>query len=88
MWFIFMFIFQTSLPTTFQEVFDNIYEYIDRLFAIVRPKKLLFLAIGKLLFIYDYLFPLFQMKSTRVNIFIYGRIKIWGKRRRNKLRST
>ncbi|KAG5533566.1 hypothetical protein RHGRI_027677 [Rhododendron griersonianum] len=35
----------TSPPTTFQEVFDNIYEYIDRLFAIVRPQKLLFLAI-------------------------------------------
>ncbi|KAI8556842.1 hypothetical protein RHMOL_Rhmol05G0287000 [Rhododendron molle] len=35
----------TSPPTTFQEVFDNIHEYIDRLFAIVRPQKLLFLAI-------------------------------------------
>ncbi|GER36510.1 5'-3' exoribonuclease 2 [Striga asiatica] len=32
-------------PTTFEQVFGNIYEYIDRLFNIVRPRKLLFLAI-------------------------------------------
>ncbi|KAL8057894.1 hypothetical protein ABFX02_04G213100 [Erythranthe guttata] len=34
-----------STPTTFEEVFNKIYEYIDRLFNIVRPRKLLFLAI-------------------------------------------
>ncbi|EYU28518.1 hypothetical protein MIMGU_mgv1a023943mg [Erythranthe guttata] len=34
-----------STPTTFEEVFNKIYEYIDRLFKIVRPRKLLFLAI-------------------------------------------
>ncbi|KAK9734610.1 hypothetical protein RND81_04G151700 [Saponaria officinalis] len=32
-------------PTTFEEVFENIYAYIDRLFSIVRPRKLLYLAI-------------------------------------------
>ncbi|XP_074294961.1 5'-3' exoribonuclease 3-like [Silene latifolia] len=32
-------------PTTFEEVFENIYVYIDRLFSIVRPRKLLYLAI-------------------------------------------
>ncbi|KAL6537875.1 hypothetical protein OROHE_012162 [Orobanche hederae] len=32
-------------PTTYEEVFGNIYEYIDRLFNIVRPRKLLFMAI-------------------------------------------
>ncbi|XP_058200001.1 5'-3' exoribonuclease 3-like isoform X1 [Rhododendron vialii] len=32
-------------PTTFQEVFDNIRDYIDHLFCIVRPRKLLYMAI-------------------------------------------
>ena len=36
---------QTS-PKTFNEVFRRIFEYVDRLFSIVRPRKLLFLAIG------------------------------------------
>ncbi|THG08341.1 hypothetical protein TEA_027839 [Camellia sinensis var. sinensis] len=34
-----------SPPKTFQEVFNNICEYIDRLFSIVRPRKLLYMAI-------------------------------------------
>ncbi|KAL6966780.1 5'-3' exoribonuclease 3, partial [Sarracenia purpurea var. burkii] len=34
-----------SPPTTNQDVFDNIYDYIDRLFGIVRPRKLLYMAI-------------------------------------------
>uniref|UniRef100_A0A169WPV0 Xrn1 N-terminal domain-containing protein n=1 Tax=Daucus carota subsp. sativus TaxID=79200 RepID=A0A169WPV0_DAUCS len=36
--------FGTS-PKTFNEVFRRIFEYVDRLFSIVRPRKLLFLAI-------------------------------------------
>ncbi|GAX79417.1 hypothetical protein CEUSTIGMA_g6858.t1 [Chlamydomonas eustigma] len=32
-------------PTTETEVFQNIFDYIDRLFAIVRPRKLLYMAI-------------------------------------------
>ncbi|KAL2634973.1 hypothetical protein R1flu_006452 [Riccia fluitans] len=32
-------------PTTFSEVYECMFEYIDRLFAIVRPRKLLFMAI-------------------------------------------
>ncbi|KAH7290458.1 hypothetical protein KP509_30G049400 [Ceratopteris richardii] len=32
-------------PTTFSEVFQNIFDYIDRIFAMVRPRKLLYMAI-------------------------------------------
>ncbi|XP_056686265.1 5'-3' exoribonuclease 3 isoform X2 [Spinacia oleracea] len=34
-----------STPTTFDQVFENIYAYIDRLVSIVKPRKLLYLAI-------------------------------------------
>ena len=33
-------------PTTEAEVFQCIFDYIDRLFSIVRPRKLLYMAIG------------------------------------------
>lgn len=32
-------------PTTFREVFENIFDYIDRIFAMIRPRKLLYMAI-------------------------------------------
>ncbi|XP_073099999.1 LOW QUALITY PROTEIN: 5'-3' exoribonuclease 3 [Elaeis guineensis] len=32
-------------PTTFEEVFKAIFEYVDRIFRIVRPRKLLYMAI-------------------------------------------
>lgn len=34
-------------PTTESEIYLCIFDYIDRLFAIVRPRKLLYMAIGK-----------------------------------------
>ena len=32
-------------PTTEEEVFECIFDYIDRLFAMIRPRKLLYMAI-------------------------------------------
>lgn len=32
-------------PTTFDEVFQNMFDYIDRIFAMVRPRRLLYMAI-------------------------------------------
>ncbi|KAL8160404.1 hypothetical protein V2J09_001941, partial [Rumex salicifolius] len=32
-------------PTSFKEVFTSVFEYVDRLFNIIRPRKLLYLAI-------------------------------------------
>lgn len=38
---------QVCPPTTFDEVFQAMFEYMDRLFRIVRPTNLLYLAVGK-----------------------------------------
>ena len=43
-----LFLYQKEQPKDEEEVLENIYRYIDRIFAIVRPRRLLYMAIGKL----------------------------------------
>lgn len=49
-------------PTTENEVFVNIFDYIDRLFSIVRPRRVLFMAIGE------------QLNTTRTAKDLQGRL--------------
>jgi hypothetical protein len=41
-------VFTQPPPTKESEVFENIFEYIDRIFGMIRPRKVLFMAIGAL----------------------------------------
>ena len=40
---------QVCPPTTVTEVLESMFEYLDRLFRIVRPRRLLYLAVGWIL---------------------------------------
>lgn len=36
---------EMPVPLTYEEMFNNIFSYIDRIMNLVRPKKLLYMAI-------------------------------------------
>ena len=40
---------QMCPPRTVTEVLESIFDYLDRLFRIVRPRRLLYLAVGWIL---------------------------------------
>jgi hypothetical protein len=59
------FVHQPRRPKTFEDVFNNIFEYVGNLFSIVRPRKLLYMAMGEtvlqlqhvpLIYIYIYIY--------------------------------
>lgn len=59
-----------AAPSTFDEVFQVMFEYIDRLFAIVRPRKLLFMAIGTISLIPLRVSAAEGLKAFRVHFFL------------------